>query len=64
MCGGVGYDIHEERHILTATDILYIYKGYPTKEHIRAIHKLGASPIHRLSFKPLKGRGAIGVSGS
>jgi len=27
-------------------------KGYPTKEHIYAIHKLGPTPHHRLTFKP------------
>jgi ribonuclease HII len=32
------------------------HKGYPTREHLMAIHKHGASPVHRMSFKPLKGR--------
>ena len=32
------------------------HKGYATKQHIMAIHKYGPSPIHRLSFKPIKGR--------
>lgn len=32
------------------------HKGYPTKTHIFAIHKFGPCDIHRLSFKPLKGR--------
>ena len=32
------------------------HKGYPTKEHVLLIHQHGPSPIHRLSFKPLKGR--------
>ena len=27
-------------------------KGYPTKDHIQVIKKLGPSPYHRLSFKP------------
>lgn len=31
-------------------------KGYPTREHILLIHKHGPCPIHRLSYKPLKGR--------
>jgi len=26
-------------------------KGYPTKDHIQAIRKLGPSPYHRMSFK-------------
>lgn len=29
-------------------------KGYPTEEHIKAIATLGPSPIHRMSFAPLK----------
>lgn len=29
-------------------------KGYPTEEHLKAIEKLGPSPIHRMSFAPLK----------
>ena len=30
------------------------HKGYPTKAHIAALQLLGPSPIHRLSFKPVK----------
>ncbi len=30
------------------------HKGYGTKEHIKALEKFGVSPIHRLSFKPVK----------
>lgn len=29
-------------------------KGYPTAEHIKAIETLGPTPIHRMSFAPLK----------
>lgn len=29
-------------------------KGYGTKRHIEAIRRLGPSPIHRLSFAPMK----------
>lgn len=32
------------------------HKGYPTREHILAIDRHGACPIHRMSFKPLKGK--------
>ena len=32
------------------------HKGYPTKDHILAIHRHGPCPIHRMTFKPLKGR--------
>lgn len=30
------------------------HKGYPTKAHIEAVTRLGASPIHRRSFKPVR----------
>ena len=32
------------------------HKGYAVPEHIEAIHRYGPCPIHRLSFKSLKGR--------
>jgi ribonuclease HII len=31
-----------------------INKGYPTKEHLSALHKFGASPLHRFSYAPIK----------
>ena len=30
------------------------HKGYPTKAHREAVERLGPSPIHRRSFKPIK----------
>jgi len=30
------------------------HKGYGTKLHMEALHKYGASPIHRTSFRPVK----------
>ncbi len=30
------------------------HKGYGTKEHFKALQKFGPSPIHRLSFKPVR----------
>jgi ribonuclease HII len=30
-------------------------RGYCTKEHIRAIRRYGLSPIHRRSFRPIRG---------
>jgi ribonuclease HII len=38
------------------------HKGYGTPEHQAAIHKLGVSPLHRRSFKPVQlalGLGAL-----
>ena len=30
------------------------HKGYPTKAHIESVNNIGASPIHRQSFKPVR----------
>ncbi len=30
------------------------HKGYPTKFHIRALGQIGASPVHRQSFAPVR----------
>ena len=30
------------------------HKGYGTKKHIACLHRLGPSPIHRRSFRPVK----------
>ena len=30
--------------------------GYATKDHVEAIHKYGPCPLHRMTFKSLKGR--------
>ena len=30
------------------------HKGYPTAEHIAALQRLGASPVHRRSFRPVR----------
>jgi len=30
------------------------HKGYPTKVHLQALEELGVSPIHRISYKPVK----------
>ena len=30
------------------------HKGYPTRAHKEALHRLGATPIHRRSFSPVK----------
>jgi ribonuclease HII len=33
-----------------------VHKGYATREHIEAIHRYGPCPLHRMTFKSLKGR--------
>ena len=30
------------------------HKGYPTREHIEALTRLGPSPVHRTSFAPVR----------
>jgi ribonuclease HII len=30
------------------------HKGYPVREHLAALERLGASPIHRRSFGPVR----------
>jgi ribonuclease HII len=30
------------------------HKGYATKAHLEALRELGPSPIHRLSFAPVR----------
>lgn len=30
------------------------HKGYPTKVHLQALKELGVSPIHRVSYRPVK----------
>ncbi|USE34016.1 ribonuclease HII [Endozoicomonas sp. SCSIO W0465] len=30
------------------------HKGYPTKMHLEALRKLGPTPVHRRSFKPVR----------
>ena len=33
---------------------LAIHKGYSTPEHLKAIEQLGPTPLHRLSFEPVR----------
>jgi ribonuclease HII len=30
------------------------HKGYPVKSHVAALTRLGACPVHRRSFEPVK----------
>ena len=30
------------------------HKGYPTKKHVEALNQYGITPIHRLTFEPVK----------
>ncbi len=31
------------------------HKGYPTRKHIENLNRLGPSPVHRRSFRPVSG---------
>ncbi len=31
-----------------------IHKGYPTVQHMEALQRLGATPVHRKSYAPVK----------
>jgi ribonuclease HII len=33
---------------------LAVHKGYPTAAHVAALHRLGPSPVHRLTFGPVQ----------
>lgn len=50
----------ERDRIMAELDRLYPgygfarHKGYPTREHLRAIARLGPSPVHRRSFAPFR----------
>ncbi|QGT99953.1 Ribonuclease HII [Candidatus Syntrophocurvum alkaliphilum] len=50
----------ERDNLLNSYDSLYPYygfgkhKGYATKKHIQALFKNGVTPIHRVSFQPVK----------
>lgn len=53
--------VTRDRIMVDAHELYPVYgfdehKGYPTRDHIQAIHTHGPCPLHRMSFKPLKGR--------
>lgn len=41
-----------------------VHKGYPTKKHCEALRRLGATPIHRRSFAPVRDVVSQGVLSS
>lgn len=53
--------VHRDR-LMRALDEAYPnyglaqHKGYPTPAHVAALARFGPSPIHRLTFAPLKGK--------
>ena len=51
--------VARDRDLLVLEDLYPGYgfakhKGYPTKEHVAALVKLGVTPIHRRSFDPVR----------
>lgn len=47
-------DLMQDYHKLWPEYGFSQHKGYPTKKHLEALERFGPSPIHRLSFAPLK----------
>ncbi len=47
-------------HLMVALDGIYPgyglaeHKGYGTRKHLACLHRLGPSPVHRRTFKPVK----------
>mmetsp|Transcript_9129 Transcript_9129/g.13816 ORF Transcript_9129/g.13816 Transcript_9129/m.13816 type:complete len:244 (-) Transcript_9129:31-762(-) len=48
--------IMTEAHELWPQYNFHLNKGYRTRDHVERIHKYGACPLHRMSFKALKHR--------
>ena len=51
--------VARDRDLLVLEDLYPGYgfakhKGYPTKEHVAALEKLGVTPIHRRTFDPVR----------
>jgi ribonuclease HII len=51
--------VYRDREMVIAASLfpgygLDVHKGYPTADHRAALRKLGPSPVHRRSFKPLR----------
>jgi ribonuclease HII len=38
------------------------HKGYSTPEHLRALERLGPTPLHRLSFEPVRAHSRFPLS--
>ena len=49
-------DLMQDYHKLWPEYGFSQHKGYPTKKHLEALEHFGPSPIHRLSFAPLKSK--------
>ncbi|MEI8300420.1 MAG: ribonuclease HII [Chlamydiota bacterium] len=47
-------DMMREYHKQWPTHGFDVHKGYATKEHITAVKAYGVTPIHRLSFEPIR----------
>jgi ribonuclease HII len=37
------------------------HKGYSTPEHLKAIKEIGPTPLHRLTFEPVRARALFPV---
>lgn len=57
-------DLMQDYHKLWPEYGFSQHKGYPTKKHLELLERLGPSPIHRLSFAPLKSKHSCFLSKS
>ena len=66
MAASIVAKVHRDR-LMTDFDALYpgygfaLHKGYATPAHKRALRELGPSPIHRMSWAPI--RAVLGLAG-
>ncbi len=58
-CASILAKVHRDR-LMRRLDTRYPgygfagHKGYPTKKHIKALEEMGASPVHRRTFAPVR----------
>lgn len=57
-------DLMQDYHKLWPEYGFSQHKGYPTQKHLAALEHFGPSPIHRLSFAPLKSKHSCFLSKS
>jgi len=67
-CAAIVAKVTRDRIMATLDDIVPGYnlarhKGYGTPQHLRYLEQKGASCIHRLSFRPVRGLGAARLFG-
>lgn len=61
MAASILAKVHRDRLMVAAAGLhpgygFEVHKGYPTPAHLQALDRLGPSPLHRMSFGPVKSR--------